>query len=115
VKRGEVHWARLVTRSGSEQQGDRPVVIVSTDAFNGAPGWRSLIVVPISSSSSQRRRGPTAVPLPKGTGGLAEDSVALCHQVTTLDRSKLTRPMGALPGALLDAVAEGLKVALDLR
>jgi mRNA interferase MazF len=114
MRRGEVHWAQLAPRSGSEQQGNRPVVVVSNDGFNDAPGWRSAIVVPISSSAAQARRGPSAVSLPKGAGGLTADSVALCHQVTTLDRAKLTRRMGLLPDDLLDQVGEGLKAALDL-
>jgi mRNA interferase MazF len=114
VKRGEVHWAQLAPRSGSEQQGNRPVVIVSNDGFNETPGWRSVIVVPVSTASAQARRGPTAVPLPKGSGGLTADSVALCHQVTTLDRSKLTRRMGRLSDDLVTLVDEGLTAALDL-
>lgn len=114
MKRGEVHWAQLAPRSGSEQQGNRPVVIVSNDGFNEAPGWRSVIVVPLSTSSAQARRGPTAVSLPRGAGGLAADSIALCHQVTTLDRGKLSRRLGRLPSDLIDLVDEGLKAALDL-
>jgi mRNA interferase MazF len=114
MRRGEVLWARLEPRSGSEQRGDRPVVIVSNDGFNETPGWRSVLVVPVSTSSAQARRGPTAVPLPKGSGGLTADSIALCHQVTTLDRAKLTRRMGRLSDELLDLVGEGLRAALDL-
>ncbi|PWB80160.1 MAG: hypothetical protein C3F08_05055 [Candidatus Methylomirabilota bacterium] len=114
MKRGEVYWASLSPRSGSEQRGIRPVIVVSHDAFNQAPGWRSVIVVPISTSASQARRGPTAVPLPAGVGGLKEDSVALCHQVTTLDRSKLTSLAGLLPSELLAQVGEGLRIAQDL-
>jgi mRNA-degrading endonuclease toxin of MazEF toxin-antitoxin module len=49
-----------------------------------------------------------------GTGGLAEDSVALCHQITTLDRSKLTRRIGSLPEPALRAVEDGLRAAVDL-
>ena len=33
MKRGEVHWAQLAPRSGSEQQGNRPVIVVSNDGF----------------------------------------------------------------------------------
>ncbi|WP_337288077.1 type II toxin-antitoxin system PemK/MazF family toxin [Candidatus Methylomirabilis sp.] len=40
MKRGEVYWASLSPRSGSEQQGTRPVIVVSHDAFNQTPGWR---------------------------------------------------------------------------
>jgi mRNA-degrading endonuclease toxin of MazEF toxin-antitoxin module len=41
-----VFWADLAPRSGSEQAGRRPVIVVSHDGFNQAPGWRSVIVVP---------------------------------------------------------------------
>lgn len=114
MRRGEVYWAELKPRSGSEQRGTRPVIVVSHDGFNEVPTWRSVIVVPCSTSASQARRGPTAVPLAGGTAGLPGDSVALCHQVTTLDRSNLTKRLGALPGADLEAVGAGLRAALDL-
>lgn len=114
MKRGEVYVADLQPRSGSEPRGTRPVIIVSHDGFNDVSTWRSVIVVPCSTSASQARRGPTAVPLAKGTAGLKHDGVALCHQVTTLDRSKLTKRVGALPKAALKAVNAGLLAALDL-
>jgi len=114
VKRGEVYWADLAPRSGSEQTGRRPVIVVSHDAFNQTPNWRSVIVVPVSTSGTQARRGPTAVLLPSAVGGLSKASVAVCHQVTTLDRTKLTERTGVLPAELLRAVEEGLKAALDL-
>jgi mRNA interferase MazF len=114
MKRGDIYWADLAPRSGAEQQGTRPVIVVSHDGFNQSPNWRSVIVVPVSTSASQARRGPTAVPLPAGAGGLARESVALCHQVTTLDRGKLSSYAGTLPDALLTAVGEGLRIAQDL-
>ncbi len=114
MRRGEVHWADLVPRSGSEQTGRRPVVIVSHDGFNQTVGWRSIIVVPISTSASQGRRGPTVIEIPAGSGGLSKTSFAVCHQVTTLDRAKLTKKVGALPGEVLEEVELGLKAALDL-
>jgi mRNA interferase MazF len=114
VKRGDVFWADLVPRSGSEQSGRRPVVIVSHDGFNQVLAWRSIIVVPLSTSPKQRRRGPTAVVLPKGTAGLRQESVALCHQVTTLDRSKLTDRIGELQAPALKRLSDGLRAALAL-
>ncbi len=97
MKRGEVYWATLTPRSGSEQA-----------------GRRSVIVVPVSTSASQARRGPTAVALPAGAGGLAQESVALCHQVTTLDRAKLAALLGSLTIAHLREVEEGLRIALGM-
>ena len=114
MRRGEIFWADLTPRSGSEQHGRRPVIIVSSDGFNLSPGWRSVTVVPLSRSGAQARRGPTAVALSAGSGGLATPSVALCHQVTTLDRAKLGKRIGTLPADTLAAVEVGLRAALDL-
>jgi mRNA interferase MazF len=114
VNRGEVYWADLSPRSGSEQGGRRPVIVISNDAFNTNQHWNSVIVVPISSSDRQRRRGPTAVAIPAGEAGLSVESVALCHQVTTLDRAKLTRFLGRLSSTVLTQVEQGLAIALQL-
>jgi mRNA-degrading endonuclease toxin of MazEF toxin-antitoxin module len=94
--------------------GRRPVIVVSHDGFNQASAWRSAIVVPISTSSSQGKRGSTAVEIPGGAAGLPKTSSALCHRVTTLDRAKLTGRVGSLPADLVRGVEEGLKAALDL-
>jgi mRNA interferase MazF len=114
VKRGEVHWADLTPRSGSEQSGRRPIIVLSHDAFNRTAGWRSIIVVPISTSAAQAKRGPTVVEIPAGVAGLSRTSLAICHQVTTLDRGKITRKIGALPSEILDDVEAALKAAMDL-
>jgi len=114
VKRGEVYWADLAPRSGSEQTGRRPVVVLSHDVFNRNPGWRSIIVVPVSTSSRQAARGPTTVLLPAGMAGLSRESVVVCHQVTTLDRGKLTKQMGTLPPAAFAQVELAVKIALSL-
>lgn len=114
MKRGEIHWADLAPRSASEQSGRQLVIVMSNDGFNEAPGWKSVIVVPVSTSSSQGRRTPTVVPIPGGSGGLAKTSFAVCHQVTTLDRAKLSKRVGALPAELLREVEGGLKAAMDL-
>lgn len=114
MKRGEIYLADLTPRSGAEQRGRRPVVVVSHDGFNTVPGWRSIIVVPVSTSTRQASRGPTVVPVPEGTGGLRQDSLVVCHQVTTLDRSKLDRRLGTLPEDSLVSIDDGLRAALDL-
>jgi mRNA interferase MazF len=114
MKRGDIYWADLVPRSGSEQTGRRPVIVVSHDGFNQTPAWRSMIVVPISTFASQGKRGLTVIEIPAGSSGLSKTSLAVCHQVTTLDRAKLTKRIGALPPEFLRIVDEGLKAALDL-
>ena len=114
MRRGEIWEAELRPRSGSEQSGRRPVLVISNDGFNEIEAWRSVVVVPCSTSDKQRVRGPTAVPLKKGAGGLRKGSVAVCHQVTTLDRDKLVTRWGALDADELAAVEDGLRAAMDL-
>ncbi|HEX2687671.1 MAG TPA: type II toxin-antitoxin system PemK/MazF family toxin [Kofleriaceae bacterium] len=114
MRRGEIWEAELRPRSGSEQSGRRPVLVISNDGFNEIEAWRSVVVVPCSTSDAQRARGPTAVPLKEGAGGLRKGSVVVCHQVTTLDRAKLVTRWGALDANELAAVEDGLRAALDL-
>ena len=73
-----------------------------------------MIVVPISTSISQGKRGLTVVEIPGGTAGLPRACFAVCHQVTTLDRGKLARKAGTLPSGLLREVDEALKAAMEL-
>ena len=90
------------------------MIIVSNDGFNQTPNWNSLLVVPCTTSTSQARRVATIVHFPPGLLGLPGIGLAICHQVTTLDRSKLRNFLGILPAELLTQVDAGLKVAMDL-
>lgn len=114
MKRGDIYWADLAPRSGSEQSGRRPVIVLSHDSFNQVPGWSSIIVVPMSTSAAQARRGPTVVELAGAAAGLKKPGFAICHQVTTLDRAKLTQRAGSVSSEALRQIEEALKAALDL-
>jgi len=46
---------------------------------------------------------------------LGKDSVARCHQVTKVDRSKLTQRIGELNSRELGQIEAGLKAAMDLQ
>src|SRR5260370_16861705 len=113
MKGGEGYWGDLVPRSGSEQRGHRPVILLSHDGFNQTPAWRSIIVVPLSTSTSQGKRGPTVVEIPDRAVGLPKASFAVCPQVTTLDRAKLTKRIGALSADILREVEGGVNTTLD--
>lgn len=115
VLRGEIHLATIRPRSGSEIHGLRPVLVISHDGFNQSPTWRSVTVIPLTTSAAQARRGPTAVRIPDGEGGLRGEGVAVCHQITTLDRAKLTQRLGQVSAELMHEVEIGLRAAIDLR
>jgi mRNA interferase MazF len=114
MRRGEIRWAKLAPRTLSEQKGRRPVLVISHDGFNKVEEWRSVIVVPLSTSGRQAARGPTVVVLRRGTAGLTAESVVLAHQITTLDRSKLEDLIGTLGAKHMGAVEAALRATLDL-
>ena len=114
LNRGDLFWAELKPRSGSEQKGRRPVVIISSDGFNHVSKWRSIIVIPVTTSSRQALRGPTVVAI-SGVGSVVSpNSMAVCHQITTIDRSKIKAQIGALSPVEMEGIEEGIRAACDL-
>lgn len=90
------------------------MVVVSHDSFNQVSTWRSVIVVPVTTSEPRALSSPTVIPLPAGETGLPAESFAVCHQITTVDRRKLGLPTGALGPAALRAVERGILDACDI-
>jgi mRNA interferase MazF len=84
--RSDIYFIDLHPRSGSEQSGRRPCIIISTDAFNQARGWRSLTVVPMTTSERWQTASPTTVFFAAGESGLPKNCAALAHQITTKPR-----------------------------
>ena len=107
--RGEVYLMDLAPRSGSEQTGRRPCIVVSNDAFTSNPRWRSVTVVPLTSADRWQRPSPTTVLFVSGEANLPKACAALAHQVTTLDKDKiLGPPIGMLTPAKLAEVEAAL-------
>ena len=59
IKRGDVYYADLSPVVGSEQDGTRPVLIVSNDVGNKYSP--TIVVVPITSRGMTKKRLPTHV------------------------------------------------------
>ena len=105
----------LSPRSGSEQAGQRPCIIVSSDAFAANARWQSITVVPLTSAARWQMRSPTTVVFELGESNLPRASAALAHQVTTLDKGKiLGARVGVLTAAKLDLVDQALRNYLAL-
>src|ERR1700761_4902105 len=85
--------------AGHEQQGSRPVVIVSATEFNEAT--RLPVVLPITSGGDFARRIGFAVPI----SGIAITGVVRCDQPRVLDlRARGGRKVDALPPTILEDV-----------
>lgn len=111
MKRGDVYMACLDPVVGSEQGGTRPVVIMQNDTGNlHAP---TVIAVPITSSTAKPAL-PTHALLTAGEGGLWRDSIALCEQVRTLEKTRLSRRLGTVGDGALRSIEKALQVSLDI-
>jgi mRNA interferase MazF len=101
VARGEVWTADLDPAQGSGQAGSRPVLILQNDTINAFT--TTLVSVPMT-TNLRRAALPSCVRIAQGEGGLLSDSVALCHQLRVLDRTRLRRKLGRVTEETLIAV-----------
>ena len=86
--RGEIWLADLSTGRGHEQSGQRPVLIVSDDAFNS--GLSSFVmVVPLTSKMQKSKNIPAHIPINPPEAGLKTPSMILCDQLRTISKDRL--------------------------
>lgn len=88
VQRGQIWYAEL-NGIGSVQNSIHPIVVVSNRLNNlYSP---TICIVPLT--SKVKRLLPTHVLLDKSTG-IAKDSIILCEQIQTIDKSQLKNYIG---------------------
>ena len=105
--------ARLDPTQGSEQAGNRPILVVSREVINQA--LPIVGVVPLTRRKPGRRIYSTEVLLPAGVAGQPEDSIAMAHQLRTISSDRLGAPYGELSDSdLREAVRRAVRVYLDL-
>lgn len=81
MRRGDIYLVSLDPTEGHEQQGTRPILIVSPDAFNAYT--KTPVVVPITSGGNFARTAGFAVSL--DTCKTKTNGVIRCEQPRTLD------------------------------
>lgn len=112
VKRGEVWYADLNPTLGSEQAGVRPVLIIQNDVVNRFT--TTVLTIPLT--TNLRRAGlPTCVRVNAEEGGLALDSVLICHQTRALDRNRLREKLGEVSDQTMTAVENCLLFTFGFR
>jgi mRNA-degrading endonuclease toxin of MazEF toxin-antitoxin module len=101
MERGDIYLVSLNPTSGHEQQGTRPVLIVSATAFNRLT--RTPIVLPITSGGNFARTAGFTVSL-MGVG-TQTTGVVRCDLPRALDiGSRHGRRLEGVPQAILDEV-----------
>jgi mRNA interferase ChpB len=99
MNRGDIYMVSLDPTHGHEQQGHRPVVIISPTAFNQAT--KLPVVLPITSGGEFARRIGFAVPL----SGIRTIGVVRCDKPCVLDlHARAGRKVESLPTEILDDV-----------
>jgi mRNA interferase MazF len=88
VTRGDVVLCDLNPIVETEQSGIRPVVVVQSDRANRVSPH--TIIVPFTAKIRQALL-PSHVFVPKGVGGLSQDSVILGEQVQAIDKSRIIK------------------------
>jgi mRNA interferase MazF len=84
---GVLRWAIVIVDfdpvPGHEQEGTRRALVVSYEAFHRSG---MAAVCPIS---AREAKYPGEVAIPRGHAGQTKDAVVLCHQVRTIDLSRV--------------------------
>ncbi len=82
-----LRWAIVLVdfdpTAGHEQQGARRALVVSYEAFHRS-GMATVCPV-----SARPAKYPGEVGIPRGHAGQTEDAVILCHQVRTIDLTRV--------------------------
>jgi mRNA interferase MazF len=112
VQRGDIYLANLDPLQGSEQNGQRPVVVVSRDALNN--NSPIVVVIPCTDAANKKKIYPSHVRIKAGAGGLTMDSVVLCEQVRAISKDRLKKHMGTLSRSEIASIEASLKITLDL-
>lgn len=108
IARGDIHWVNFPKRDpkGAEIEKTRPCVILSLTAVNAVR--RTVVVVPLTSS-------PEPVPpIAIAVTSAGPDSVAVCDQVTAVDKRRLKGRSGRVNASDLQAIEQSVRLVLGL-
>jgi mRNA interferase MazF len=103
ILRGEVRWADLNPVRGSEQAGNRPVLILSHDVFNERSG-----TVVVMALTSQPPRAGFPLTLEIHSKGLNKRSWVKISQIRTLAVERIGSRLGKATPEELDEIVQGL-------
>jgi mRNA interferase MazF len=93
-KKWSIWRANLDPVIGSEQGKSRPVPIISENDVNNL--LNIVNIIPITSRKPERKIYPNEALIPIKDSGLKKESIALCHQIRTIDKKRLSKEYGSI-------------------
>jgi mRNA interferase MazF len=113
IRRGEIYFVNLSPVQGREQAGKRPVLVLSIDFLNQSP----LVVTVIVGTKGENVKidFPTNVRVSPEESGLPTETVFLCFQIRSLDKTRFSaKPSGQLSEAKMLEVEATVRYCLGL-
>ncbi len=112
MERGDIYLVSLDPTSGREQQGTRPVLVVSPLAFNRTT--HTPVVLPITGSGNHARTSGFAVTLTGAGAGTNTTGVIRCDQPRAIDLStRYAKKLESVPESIMDEVLARLAVIFE--
>lgn len=92
-ERGDLCIADLNPVQGSEQSGIRPVIVFQNNEISHYSS--TIIIIPLT-TNLRRADLPTCITILPDGNELNEKSVALCHQIRVIDKSRIKKKIGKI-------------------
>lgn len=106
IERGDIYYILCEKTEGSEQKGKRPAVVVSNDTGNAyAP-----IIEVVFLTTNTKRWLPTHVEIKSSSAR----SKALCEQVTTVDKKRVSDYVGKVTKREMEEIEKAIKISLAI-
>ena len=112
IKRGDMFYADLMSGVGSEQNGLRPILIISNDIGNKHSN--TVIAAVITSQTTNKAKIPTHCII-KAQQGLGRDSLVLLEQIRTIDKVRLKEYIGTLEREVISIIDRALAISIGLK
>ncbi len=109
ILRGELYYANLDPVIGSEQGGERPVVILQNNKGNHYSP--TVIVAPLTTKTGKPIL-PTHVEV--NTEGLRNTSIILLEQIRTIDKKRIKSYIGAVSDDKMKQIGNAILKSMGL-
>ena len=109
--RGDIYYANMEPHVGSEQGGERPVVVLQNDTGNKHSP--TLIIATLTSRVDKKRHLPTHVLLDHNPG-LKVPSIVQLEQIFTIDKRRIQRFAGQASKDEMHQIELAVKISLGL-
>ncbi len=109
--RGDIYYAIMEPHIGSEQGGERPVVVLQND--KGNKHSPTIIIATLTSKVDKKLSLPTHVLLDQNPG-LKVPSIVQLEQIFTLDKQRMQRFVGQASSEEMDRIEAALKISLAM-